>query len=234
MELLGKWALITGSSRGIGQQIAIALAKRGCDIVIHGRTAENCTETQSAAAYYGAQTYVIGSPVDSESGVQAIIDFVKHEIGTPDFIFNNAGIQNEWTDTFANSIDVWKEQFQVNLFSAVQICNAFLPSMIERKSGVVVNVTSDIEGVPEMASYGSAKWAVRKMTSEFAVALDDSGVTIAAMDPGWIRTDLGGPEAPNAVESVIPGALAPLVPGLVRNGTVYSAQLFFDEPKLQF
>lgn len=77
-----------------------------------------------------------------------------------------------------------------------------------------------------MASYGSAKWAVRKMTEEFAHALTDSGVTISAMDPGWLRTDLGGPDAPKDVTAIIPGALAPLVDDLVPSGSVYSAQEF--------
>lgn len=226
MNLSGKWALVTGSSRGIGQQIAVALAEKGCNIIVHGRSAENCGVTKSRVQSLGVKCRVIGSPVDSESGVQTIIDFVSKEIGTPDIIYNNAGIQNEWIDTFSNGIDVWKEQFQVNLFSVVQICNAFIPKMVERGSGVVVNVTSDIDGVPEMASYGSAKWAIRKMTREFGFALAETGVTISAMDPGWLRTDLGGPDAPNGVESVVPGALAPLIFGLVENGEVFSAHNF--------
>lgn len=226
MDLQGKWALITGSSRGIGQQIAIALAKKNCNIIIHGRTSENCIETERLLSAFTVQTKTIGSSIDSEIGVQKIIDFVQREIGIPDYIFNNAGIQNEWVDTFSSGVDVWKEQFQIHLFSPVQICNAFLPEMTKRGSGVVVNVTSDISGVPEMASYGSAKWAVRKMTEEFACALENTGVTICAMDPGWLRTDLGGPDAPHDVQEVVPGALAPLVPGLVASGTAYSAQEF--------
>jgi len=224
MDLTGKWALVTGSSRGIGQQIAIALAKRHCNVVIHGRIEENCTDTKSQVDLLGVESLIVGSCLDSEQGVQKIIDFVEREIGTPDIIYNNAGVQNEWSDTFESTVAVWKEQFQINLFAPVQICNFFIPQMISRGTGIVVNVTSDIAGVPEMASYGSAKWAVRKMTEEFAFALENTSVTISAMDPGWLQTDLGGPDAPNRVESVVPGALAPLVDGLVQNGVVFSAQ----------
>lgn len=233
MELQGKWALITGSTRGIGREIALALAERGCNIIVHGRTADKKCETMQKLASFDIQTKVIAAAMDNENGVQKIIDFVKEEVGTPAIIYNNAGIQNEWCNTFDNSMAVWREQFQVNLFSAVQISNAFIPDMIKAGYGRVINTTSDIESVPEMASYGAAKWAIRKMTSEFAVALEDSGVTITALDPGWLRTDLGGDEAPNDVSSVIPGALAPVISDLVKNGEVFSAQKLRNAPELQ-
>ncbi len=233
MDLSGKWALVTGSSRGIGKEIALELAKRNCNVIVHGRTETNCNEVVKEIKALGVEVKAIGSAVDSDAGVQAIIDFVKAEIGTPDIIYNNAGIQNEWCDTFENSLDVWRTQFQVNLFSVVQICNALIPDMVKRGSGTVINTTSDIEGVPQMASYGSAKWAIRKMTEEFAVELNETGVKIFAHDPSWLKTDLGGDEAPNEVNTVVPGALAPLIEGLVENGAVFSSQQYRENSLLK-
>ncbi len=229
----GKWALVTGSSRGIGKEIALELAKRKCDVIVHGRSEVNCEVVAQEVKALGVDVKVVGSPVDSDEGVQAIVDFVKAEVGTPDIIYNNAGMQNEWCDTFDNDLNVWRAQFQVNLFSVVQICNAFIPEMVKRGSGVVINTTSDIEGVPQMASYGSSKWAIRKMTEEFAVELKESGVTITAHDPSWLKTDLGGREAPNDVKTVVPGALAPLVDGLVENGAVFSSQKYRENALLK-
>ncbi len=233
MKLTGKWALITGSSRGLGQQIAIALAKRGCNIIVHGRSLANCTQTLGLLAPFSVDVKLIAASLDSESGVQELIDFVSSEVGTPDIIYNNAGIQNEWVDTFDNDLTVWQKMFQVNLFSVVQICNTFIPQMIEKGYGRVINTVSDIDLVPEMASYGAAKEAVRKMTREFAPTLNDTGVTITALDPSWCSTDLGGPDAPNSVESVIPGALAPVISDLVANGDVFSTVELRENPALQ-
>lgn len=223
IDLKGKWALVTGASRGIGQQITIALAKRGCNIILHARKAENNNKTLECIAQYDIETKVVGAPLDSDEGVQKVIDLVQSEIGSVDILYNNAGIQNEWADTFDNSIAVWKKIFQVNVFAVVQLCNALIPPMIEKGYGRIINTSSGIEGVPQMASYGAAKKAIDKFTSELAYELKDTGVTITALDPGWLRTDLGGPNGDEAVETVIPGALAPL--GMdIPNGSLYKAQ----------
>ncbi len=227
-DLSKKWALITGASRGVGQQISLALAKRGCSLILHARKEENLTQTLSLIEEDSVETKVVGASLDTTEEVQTLIDFVVDEIGSPDIIYNNAGIQNEWVDTYENGMDVWHKMFQVNFFSVVQICNIFLPKMIESGYGRIINVTSDIEGVPEMASYGSAKVALRKMSSELAYTLEGKDVTITAMDPGWLRTDLGGPDAPADVTSIIPGALAPILTNIVKNGTVFQAQELQD------
>lgn len=227
IDLSGKWALVTGASRGIGQQIAIALAKRGCNLILHARKEENMLSTIDLISEYDISYKTIGAPLDSEKSVQKIIDFVQAEVGVLDILYNNAGIQNEWCDTFDSDVTVWKDIFQVNLFSIVQLCTALIPPMIEKGSGTVVTVSSDIEGVPQMACYGAAKKAIDKYTSELAYELKDTGVTINALDPGWLRTDLGGPDAFNSVESVIPGALAPLLIDL-PNGSVFKAQELRD------
>ena len=223
-DLSGKWALVTGASRGIGQQIAVALAKRGCNIILHARKEGNLSTTQELIKEYAIETKFIGALLDSEEEVQKIIDFTLKEVGYVDYLFNNAGIQNEWVDTYKNGVDIWKMVFQVNLFYAVQLCNAFIPIMIDRDFGRVINTTSDIEGVPEMASYGAAKIAITKMTSEFAYSLEGTNVKINALDPGWLKTDLGGLEAPKEVTTVIPGAIATVITDDIPNGVVFHAQ----------
>lgn len=223
ISLKGKWALVTGASRGIGQQICIGLAKRGCNIILHARKEDNTYQTLDLISDYNIETKIIGAPLDNEEGVQRLIDFVLSEVGSVQILYNNAGIQNKWKGTFESDITVWKEIFQINLFSVVQLCNALIPLMVKNGYGRVINTSSDIEGVPQMASYGAAKIAVEKYTSELAYELKDTGVTIHALDPGWVRTDLGGPEAFHAVESVIPGALAPLLMDL-PNGSLFKVQ----------
>ena len=96
--------------------------------------------------------------------------------------------------------------------------------MIENGFGRVINLTSGIMHQPELAPYGASKWAVNKLTDDLAVKLENSGVRINMLDPGWLRTDLGGPNADHAVEDTLPGALAPaLVENVGPNGEFFSS-----------
>jgi NAD(P)-dependent dehydrogenase (short-subunit alcohol dehydrogenase family) len=96
--------------------------------------------------------------------------------------------------------------------------------MIDRGFGRVINLTSGIKDQPELAPYGASKWAVNKLSDDLAIKLKDTGVRINTLDPGWLRTDLGGEHADHAVEAVLPGALAPaLIEDDGPNGQFFSA-----------
>lgn len=96
--------------------------------------------------------------------------------------------------------------------------------MIKNGFGRVINVTSGIKDLPELAPYGASKWAVNKLTDDIAVKLKGTGVRINTLDPGWLRTDLGGENADHPVEAVLPGALAPvLIENDGPNGEFFSA-----------
>ena len=83
--------------------------------------------------------------------------------------------------------------------------------MLKNDFGRIINVTSGIEGEPQLAPYAASKAAVNKLTKDLSSQLTGSNVKINMLDPGWLRTDLGGPSANNAVEDVLPGALAPAI-----------------------
>ena len=118
----------------------------------------------------------------------------------------------------------WNESFKVNVFALYSLCSAFIPKMIENGFGRVINTTSGIKDEPELAPYSASKWAVNKLTYDIAVKLKNTGVRINTLDPGWIRTDLGGENADHPVEAVLPGALAPaLIENNGPNGELFSA-----------
>ena len=107
---------------------------------------------------------------------------------------------------------------------AESVFASFIPAMIENGFGRVINLTSGIKDLPELAPYGATKWAVNKLTDDIASKLTNTGVRINTLDPGWLRTDLGGENADHAVEAVLPGALAPaLVENDGANGQFFSA-----------
>ena len=110
----------------------------------------------------------------------------------------------------------------------VMICHAFIPGMVERGWGRIVNVTSGIADQPELIAYAISKAAVDKFVYDTVGKLDGTGVLMNLLDPGWLRTDLGGPNAPGAVESVLPGALIPVLSEEGVSGKLYRAQDYVD------
>lgn len=224
-DIKGKNALITGSSRGIGQQIAQGLAKLGCNVIIHGRTLESCKKTGELLKDSAVNVYCVYGELSEEAKVNELIKQVQ-DLDIPiDILYNNAAIMSPYRNDFwAHTWDDWTNSFKVNVMAMWSLCRAFIPAMIENGFGRVINLTSGIKDEPELAPYGASKWAVNKLTDDLAIKLKDTGVRINTLDPGWLRTDLGGENADHPVEAVLPGALAPaLIENDGPNGKFFSA-----------
>ncbi len=225
VKLKGKNALITGSSRGVGQQLAQALAKLGCNIIVHGRSKDSCSKTLDLLKKYNVNAYCVYGELSDESQVNDLIKQVQNLKINIDILYNNAAIMTpRYEDYWNHSWDEWMLTFKVNVFAMYTLCGAFIPAMIENGFGRVINLTSGIMDQPELAPYGASKWAVNKLTDDLAFKLKNTKVRINTLDPGWLRTDLGGPNADHAVEDTLPGALAPaLVDDDGPNGQFFSA-----------
>jgi len=225
IDIKGKNALVTGSSRGIGQQIVQGLAKLGCNIIVHGRTKESCTKTLQILKNYHIKTYCVYGELSNESQVNHLIQQVKALHITIDILYNNAALMSPYkTDYWNHSWEDWMTSFKVNVIAMYSLCAAFIPLMLENGFGRVINLTSGIMHEPELAPYGASKWAVNKLTDDLAVKVKNTSVRINTLDPGWLQTDLGGPNAHNPVEAVLPGALAPaLIENDGPNGIEFSA-----------
>lgn len=225
IELKGKNALVTGSSRGIGQQIALGLAKLGCNIIVHGRTEDSCTKTAGLLKKYPIKVYCVHGELSDEKSLNQLIKQVKNLNISIDILYNNAALmtpphENIWE----HSWEEWMKTFRVNVFAMYSLCAAFIPTMIDNGFGRVVNLSSGIKDKPELAPYGASKAAVNKLTEDISVKLENTGVRINFLDPGWLRTDMGGENAEHPVEAVLPGALAPaLVADDGPNGKFFSA-----------
>lgn len=212
LDISGKWVLLTGASRGIGRQVAGALAERGCNLILHSRKLEHTAALVAQFRTRGLTVHALEAELSDQAQVVALGREALRISGGIDILYNNAAIQHSWhEDMFVTDLDEYRLSFQVNTIAPITLCNLILPGMIQRKFGRVVNVTSGITDQPQLMAYAASKAALDKYVYDMAPHLEGTGVAMNLLDPGWLRTDLGGPEAPDAVESVLPGALVPVL-----------------------
>ncbi|MBN2866623.1 MAG: SDR family oxidoreductase [Thiotrichales bacterium] len=225
-KLQNRWALITGSTRGIGQQVAIALAQQGCNIIVHGRTLDHTETTLEQLQAYPVSTLAVAGELGKVADENAFLDKIIQEVGYVDILYNNAAVMSEWSDSIFNiQMPEWQRVFEVNFFSMVRVCNRLVPIMTERGWGRVVNLSTGMKDTPQLAPYSVAKAAVDKYTQDLAAQLKNTNVLVNGLDPGWLKTDLGGQYADYDVSSVIPGALVPvLLADFSSSGVIYQAQ----------
>jgi 3-oxoacyl-[acyl-carrier protein] reductase len=225
LDVAGKWVLLTGASRGIGRQVAGALADRGCRLILQSRRLDHTAAMVAEFRARGLTVHALGAEFSDQAQVVALGEAALSISGGIDILYNDAAIQESWhEDLFTTDAGEYTRNFQVNTIAPITLCNLILPGMLERKFGRVVNVTSGIKDQPQLMAYAASKAALDKYVYDMAPHLRGTGVTMNLLDPGWLRTDLGGPDAPNAVESVLPGALVPV---LLEDGTTgkwFSAQ----------
>ncbi len=246
VNVKGKWALITGATRGIGYLTAKMMAEHGCNLILHGRTAEHCEKILSEVKAMGVEAYSVSAELSDLDAVKHMLEEIDAKETPVDIVLNNAGMQIAYrTDYFNTPVSDYTESFKINTIAPAMICYHFLPKMIVRGFGRIVNTTSGIRLEPEQAGYSASKAALDKITIDLGSKVEGTDVMINLTDPGWCRTDLGGPHAPNAPESAIPGIAvgafvddkksgrylnAPYFTGLTLEEAVAKAEREFDSP----
>lgn len=227
VNVKGKWALITGASRGIGYLTALFMADMGCNLVLHSRKPENTEKVLQEVKDKGVEAYAVSAELTDLEAVEkmlAEIDALGVDI---DIVLNNAGLQIAYrTDYFTTPVSDYIESYKINTVAPAMICYHFMPKMIEKGFGRIVNTTSGIRLEPEQAGYSASKAALDKITIDLGSKVQGTDVMINLTDPGWCRTDLGGPNAPNAPESTIPGIVVGAFVDDKKSGRLMGAQEF--------
>jgi len=227
VNVKGKWALITGASRGIGYLTALFMADMGCNLVLHSRKPENTEKVLEEVKAKGVEAYAVSAELADLEAVEKMLEEVDALGVDIDIVLNNAGLQIAYrTEYFTTPVSDYIESYKINTVAPAMICYHYLPKMIEKGFGRVVNTTSGIRLEPEQAGYSVSKAALDKITIDLGSKLQGTDVMINLADPGWCRTDLGGPNAPNAPESTIPGIVVGAFADDKKSGRIFGAQDF--------
>ncbi|MBQ9383309.1 MAG: SDR family oxidoreductase [Ruminiclostridium sp.] len=228
VDIKGKWALITGAARGIGYGAAKFMAARGCNLILQARKAENCAKVLDEVKALGVEAYAVGAEFSDLAQVEKMLADID-ALGKPvDIVLNNAGVQVAYrTDYLKTPAGDYEKSFFINTIAPMMIVYHFLPKMKERGFGRIVNTTSGIRLEPEQAGYSASKAALDKVTMDLASKFNGTDICINITDPGWCRTDLGGPQAPNSPESSLPGVVVGAFIDDKRSGRNFAAGNFY-------
>jgi 3-oxoacyl-[acyl-carrier protein] reductase len=193
-RLDGRVALVTGASRGFGRAIALALASEGADVGVNYRaSASGAAEVAAAVQKLGRGALVVEADVASEGDVNELIGATLSRFGRLDILVNNAGIMER--GLFADlPVSAYARMFATNVTGTMLCTRAALPAMMERRYGRIVNMSSQLAragvGTGGFAAYAATKGAIEAFTRAVALEVGEHGITVNALAPGGIDTDM--------------------------------------------
>lgn len=192
MTLKGKIALITGSSRGIGREIAFAFAREGIDVVVnYHKNKQEAEKTASIVRDLGVRSITIQCDVSSGSAVTKMLEEINQEFGKIDILINNAAIVHK--DLLENMTEsAWDQVMDVNLKSAFLVTQACLPHMRANQWGRIINISSvaAVTGGVTGPIYVASKAGMLGLTRSYAALLVKEGITANSIAPALIDTDM--------------------------------------------
>jgi 3-oxoacyl-[acyl-carrier protein] reductase len=185
-------ALVTGSTRGIGKGIALCLAREGATVAINGRKAEETEKVTEELRKSGFNALSCPADISQAAQVEGMARVALDALGKIDILVNNAGI-SQVKPTLELTEEEWDRMFAVILKGPFLCVKALAPQMIERRSGVIINIASDAAktgGIVDIAHYAAAKAGLVSLTKSLAREFAPFGIRVNAVSPGLIRTSM--------------------------------------------
>jgi len=234
ISLIGKTAIITGGSRGLGKAIAILLAQEGVNIGITGRNEASLKSSTEELEGLGVKAAYAAFDVSNEAEVKAGIDSLATELGGVDILVNNAGIGKMGTLETMSSAD-WQEVIQTNLFGVYYAAMAVYPYLKEKGEGDIVNVasTAGLKGGAHMSAYAASKAAVISLSQSMMAEWRKQNIRVITLTPSTIASDMsiqagltdGNPEKvlqPEDFAEWVRDILKMNRRALIANGSIFS------------
>lgn len=190
LQLDGKVALITGSSKGLGEAIARGLAREGAIVIVHGRNKSKTEDVAHDIIASGGRAYSVIGDLTRDDDVQRLVEEAQAFVKPVDIVINNAGGSGETEDWATTRPETWAMSYERNVLAAVRITSRLLPSMREAKWGRIVNISSLAALMPphKRPDYAAAKAAMIAMTASLAKAVAAEGITVNTVSPGTIHS----------------------------------------------
>jgi NAD(P)-dependent dehydrogenase (short-subunit alcohol dehydrogenase family) len=202
-------AVVTGGNRGIGFEICRQLAKHGVHVVLTARDQKKGLDATQRLQSEGLNVIFHPLDVTREAQVRRLTDYMETAHGRCDILVNNAGVSLDSyrMSVLATPLQLFHDTMETNFYGALRLCQALVPLMLRHRYGRIVNLSSGMGQLEDMedgnAAYRVSKTALNALTRMVATATRGKGVLVNSMCPGWVRTDMGGP---NATRSVRKGA----------------------------
>jgi 3-oxoacyl-[acyl-carrier protein] reductase len=191
LHLNGKTALVTGSSKGIGEAVARKLAQEKAIVIVHGRDRALADKVAGEIIASGGRAHAVTGDLTDDDAVRRLVDEAERLAGRIDIVVNNAGgsggSKETWSDTTPAS---WVSAYDRNVLAALRVTTLLLPAMQQAKWGRVINISSLAATMapPSAPDYSASKAAINAMTASMAKAVAADGVTVNAVSPGTIHS----------------------------------------------
>jgi NAD(P)-dependent dehydrogenase (short-subunit alcohol dehydrogenase family) len=199
-----KTALVTGANKGIGYEIARQLAERGFHVFVGARKLPEGKQAAEAIVKGGGSAEFVEIDVSDRVSIGKAAKAVASEVDHLDVLVNNAGIMQDGKGIAEVDDETFLATLTTNTLGPLRVTQAFLPLLLTSGHGTVANLSSGLGQLNEMGdtypAYSISKTALNAVTRQFAAALREKGITVNSVCPGWVKTDMGGPNAQRTVQ----------------------------------
>lgn len=213
MKMDNQLALVTGANRGIGLETVKQLATLGITTILTSRNKQAGQQIAHELSSQGLPVHFHALDVSKADQVDQLYNYVKQTFGKLDILINNAGVYlDEGISIQKITHETMETSLSINVLGPFYLCQKFLPLMQQNGYGRIVNISSGYGSMNRLSgdstgSYKVSKIALNALTRLFANSVNGSHIKINSIDPGWVRTDMGGPSAPRSTQQAAQGII---------------------------